>query len=489
MTVPLASEEVAAPGAPDLGSRVLRNTGAQIVGRGFIAISRLIVAGIIVRVFGAGTFGEYALVFGLLAFAEWLVDFGTTEVFIREVCRDPARQGQLLRILSALKLIQVPIAFLALATLVLLMHYPDHVVHAGLVGGLSLAFFAGVLVFRVIFKASLTTEREVAAEFVAALAMIPLIAVVARTGGGLVALLACHVVSRGIFLAICMAFGRSQFRLSVRGVTRKDLAWGTGISLTVGVIGLLVAIYEMLDMLLLSKLGSTVELGYYSGAQRLIWPILISLTAVGGTLYPIVARHWPGDRAAFGAACQRGVDAVLLLAGIALSSTLAAAEFFLGLLGPDLVAGAPALRILSLLVFLKAITSTLGPVLYVVHAQRHTLLFIAAAVVVKAVVIALLASRMGYLGVAAGALVVEFACAVLPTVYLLRLHGGLHLRWAVGAKVALAIAGAALATAWRLPGNGLAAALGAPIVYCLLVICTGVLRLSDVRALWRKGRS
>ena len=101
------SEAAAAPSAI-APSRILRNTAAQMVGRVAIALLRLAVAAIIVRVFGAGTFGEYALVFGLLAFAEWIVDFGTTELFVREGARDPAREPARLRLVTALHVAHGP---------------------------------------------------------------------------------------------------------------------------------------------------------------------------------------------------------------------------------------------------------------------------------------------------------------------------------------------------------------------------------------------
>jgi O-antigen/teichoic acid export membrane protein len=479
-------EAVAAPSVIPR-SRILRNTGAQMVGRVGIALLRLVVAAIIVRVFGAGTFGEYALVFALLAFAEWIVDFGTTEIFVREASREPARERALLRIVTALKLVQVPLAIVTLAVVVLVLGYPEHVVQAALVGGASLVFYAGVLVFRVAFKAHLMLEREVAAEAASVVAMIVMVLATVRMGGGLVALLACHVASRAIFLALCMAFGRRDFALSVKGVTPADMKWGANISMTVGVIGLLVALYEMVDLLLLSKLATAAELGYYSGAQRLLWPILLALASIGGTLYPVTARYWPADRARFAEACQRGLDAVVVLAGVALSSMLAAAEFYLGLLGPHLVAGAPALRLLSLLVFIKAISSTLGPVLFVVHAQRQTLFFIAVAVAMKALVVAVLVNRIGYLGAAIGALLVEVAFGAAPTVFLLRRHGELRLQWGVSVKVALAIAVAAAATAALLPSASLAAALLAPTAFLAAAAALGTVHIADVRLLLRRG--
>ncbi|MEP7262515.1 MAG: oligosaccharide flippase family protein [Usitatibacter sp.] len=489
MTARAPGEDAAAALAAIPRSRILRNTGAQMGGRVAIALLRLVVAAIVVRLFGAGTFGEYALVFALLAFAEWIVDFGTTEMFVREASREPARERELLRVVTALKCVQAPVALVALAVAVLVLGYPSQVVEATLVGGAGLVFYAGILVFRVAFKAHLTLEREVAAEAVSVIAMIAMVLATARMGGGLAALVGCHVVSRAIFLALCMLFGRRDFTLSVKGVTRADMKWGAGISSTVGVIGLLVALYEMVDLLVLSKLASTAELGYYSGAQRLLWPLLLALASIGGTLYPIAARYWPADRARFATACQRGLDAVVVLAGLPLASMLAAPEFYLGLLGPDLVAGAPALRLLSLLVFIKAISSTVGPVLFVVHAQRQTLFFIAVAVAMKALVVAVLVARFGYLGAAVGALLVEAAFGAGPTLYLLRRHGELRLRWGVTLKVALAIGVAAAAAAALLPGSSLAAAALAPAVFVAGAAALGALRMADIRLLLRRGES
>jgi O-antigen/teichoic acid export membrane protein len=168
---------------------------------------------------------------------------------------------------------------------------------------------------------------------------------------------------------------------------------------------------------------------------------------------------------------------------------LAAPEFYLGLLGPDLVAGAPALRLLSLLVFIKAISSTVGPVLFVVHAQRQTLFFIAVAVVMKALAIALLVERFGYLGAAAGALLVEVAFGAGPTLYLLRRHGELRLRWSATLKVALAIGVAAACAAALLPGASLYAAILAPVIFVAAAAALGALRMADIRLLLRRGET
>ena len=465
----------------NLGWKMFRNTAAQVAGRNLIMLGRLVVAGVIVRGCGRGVFGEYSLLFAILNIAEWVLDFGTTDVFVRDVCREPERGPRLLRILTAAKLVQIPAAFAILAAILFALRYPPAIVKAGLVGGLGLAFFAGVLLFRVIFKASLTMEHEIAGELVSVLVMIPLILLVARSGGGLVALLACHVVSRAVFFTVCLLLGGSRYRPSVRHIALHDVTWSLRSSAAIGTIGLLAVVYETLDLLLLSKLASLSDLAYYSAAQKFVLPMLVALASIGTTLYPVAASYWPQARRQFEEACQRGLDTVFLVAGVGICSMLAGPEFFMGLLGPTLVAGAPVLRVLALLCFIKCISSAIGPVLYVVHAQAQALQFIVVAVLVKAATIAVLAPRFGCVGVAFGALAVEIGCSGIPLIYLMRRRAGYRVQWTVPAKAVLITLVTAAACRLLLSGHGLMAAVLAPALYIPLLFLTGTVRLSDLR--------
>jgi O-antigen/teichoic acid export membrane protein len=439
----------------------------------------------IVRVYGTATFGEYSLVFGILTVAEWVADFGTNEVFVREVCREPARRGPLLRILTAAKLLQVPAAYAVLAGILLALRYPREIVEAGLLGGLAMVFYGGVLVYRVVFRADLAFEREVMAELVSVLAMIPLIALASSQGAGLRVLVACHVVSRAVFFALCYFLGRGAHHLSVAGVASKDVRWAFQSAAAMGVIGFLVGIYEAADILLLSKLDFA-GVAYYAGAQRIVWPLLMALASVGATLYPVLSSYWPREPRDFERALQNGIHAVVLLAGVALSSLLAGAEFFMGLLGRELVTGAPALRVLAVLCFVKAITSTLGPVLYVVHAQRQALRFIVVALVAKVIVAALLASWYGYMGVAVGALLVEVCFAAVPPVFLLRRFTGYRVKWRVPLLVA-ATASAAGGVPWLFGWAGsFLAAVMAPALFVALAFASGAVHLEELRPLLKR---
>lgn len=478
-------------GAPTsyFGWDIFRNTAAQVVGRNFIALGRLVVAGMIVRGFGKGTFGEYSLIFALLSIAEWVLDFGTTEAFVREICREPAQRQRLLRILTVAKIVQIPAAFGVFVAILLALRYPPQIMEAGLVGGAGLVFFGGVLVYRVIFRSNLTMEREVGAELMSVLVMVPLIAMVTSQGGGLTELFACYLISRAVFFGLCFFLGKNHYRPSLQGVTWQDVRWSWRWSSDIGVIGFLVVVNETLDILVLSRLSTFSDLAYYSGAQRFTMPLLTALASIGATLYPVAASYWPRARSQFEQACQLGFDTVMVVAGLAICSMLAGAEFFMGLLGPALVVGAPVLRVLAVLCFVKALSSILGPVLYVVQAQRQVLQLVVVVIVVKASVLAALAPQFGYMGVAFGALVVELLVTAVPLLYLVQRFTGYRVRWSVPIKVAMITVLAAGAPRLLFSATGFPAAVMAPALYLPLAFLSGAARFSDVRRLLKKKRS
>ena len=473
--------------APDHQRRIVTNTVAQVVGRNGVALLRLLVAGLIVRHLGTTTFAEYALLFGMLTVVEWIVDFGTSEILVRDIARHRDERVARLRLLLAGKLYQVPAAFAALALGLWVMGYPRHIIIAGLVGGTSLALYAGVLVYRVLFRTELTMERDAAAEFLSVLSFAPMVAAVAAAGGGLIALMACHAVSRAVYLGAATCLGWRHFRFSMAGVAGADVRSALASASLIGAIGLVAGLYELVDLLALSKMAGLSDVAHYSAAQRLSWPALMALTAIGGTLYPVAASFWPHARDDFARACQRGVDTVAVLGGLGFSALVAGPDFFLRLLGPSLVVAAPVLQLLAVLCFVKAITSTVGPLLYIVNAQRQALRFVVTSLTIKSVVLLMTASRFGAAGAAAGALAVEIVWAVPATVFLFERFSGYRLRWSVPLKAALAMTLAAAATRLALPEGGLGAAIGAPLLYATFAAALGLVRVGDAHLLFRRS--
>lgn len=462
---------------------VLRNSLALTVGRVLVGLARLVIAAIIVRQAGATTFAEYALLLGILAIAEWLNDFGTNEIAVREICRPGGDAAHWLRLVALGKLLQAPLAMLGLMAVLLLLQYPPHIVQAGAWAACSLVFMAGVGVYRVVFKSTLTMELEMVAEVTSVLLSLPLIAWALHQQGGLSALMACHVASRALFLLLCHLLAWRRCRFAWRGPWRQPLRELYRLAAPIGLIGFLVALYEALDLIFLSKLGQTMDLAWYSAAQRIVWPVLLLLAAIGNTMYPVLSRYWPADPARFARACQVALEAVLFVAGGTAAVTFAGAPFWMGLLGPQLADGAAVMRILALLVFVKAVAATLGPALYVVNAQRQVLGFITRALLIKALLIGLLVGPFGYLGVAAAAVTVELLFAAVPTVRLLRKTSSWRGEWDMPLRIAgVTVLSAGLGHTMG-DGGGLVSAAVAAVLYLLLSLAFGVVSRPRIAAL------
>lgn len=469
----------------NLGWRIFRNTAGPIAGRVAIAATRLAIAALIVRYAGVTAFGEYSLLLGIFLIAEWILDFGTTEIFVREICREPSRARYLLGVLMRTKLVQLPASVLILAIIVLGLRYPAHILQAAAVGALSLIAFGAILVYRVVFKAALNMDREVAAELLSVLAMVPMVAMVTRNHWGLSALLACHVASRLVFLTFCALFAGRRLPQWTRTFAAADIKWGLAQSSAIGFAGFLVVLYESVDLVLLSRLSSVSDVAYYSAAQRFIGPVLMAVYAVGATLYPVAASYWPHARTQFDDACQRGFDAVLILAGAAVCVLIAGAEVIIGFMGHPLLPAARALMVLAALCLIKGLSATVGPLLYILQSQTSALKLIAIALVVKALAIISVAPRYGFLGVAYTVLGVELLFSLVPTLYLLRVRAGFVVRWRVPLLVLVITAVAAVIPRLYLR-QSIAALAAAFCIYVIGILATRVVTESELRALLKR---
>jgi O-antigen/teichoic acid export membrane protein len=430
---------VGAGAHPNVRRSVFRSSTAQMAARVVLALSRLFVAALIVRAFGPERYGEYSLVLVLTAVPEWIVDFGSNDIFVRELSRHPGRRELLLKALTATKVVQVAAAYAVLVALLLVMRYPAPILRASLIAGLVLFLHAGILVYRALFKANLTLEWDVLGEVAGVLTMVPFLWAACRLQAPLEVLALCHVGSRCVYLGVALALGSRTFRLSLRGVSWPDVRLGLRQSAAIGVAGLVVGVYEMLDALVLSKASPPAQLGYYSAAQKLLWPLIAVLGSVGTALFPVLSSTFGSQPERFRRYLQGGLEAVMLLSAFLLSGVAAGADFALGLLGGSMLPAGDVLRVLALACFAKAITTTLGPVLYVTGSQAYALWVIGAGTLVKAGLLLVVVPRYGALGAALSLLAVEVLVGLAPTVLLVQHFTRCRLDWTPALRVILAL--------------------------------------------------
>ncbi len=468
-----------------LKQRFFKNSLALAVGWNISAIGRLVAAGLVVRSMGVTVFGGYALLIVWLTIAEWILDFGTVEVFVREANDQPEQRNHLVRVLLAMKTLQAPLAWLVLTSGLIVMHYSHQILLAGMIGGIGLLFTAGVVLCRAVFKCALTMEREVVSEFMSVLVMLPLILLVARSGLGLIGVMATYAVSRAVFCAGCLFQARGLIDFSVRGVKLLDLRFAARSSVAIGVVGFIVVLYNGIDLLVLSRAATLPDVAIYSAALRFTMPITMALNAIAVSVYPVLALL--KSREEFHKTCQHAINTTLLLGCAALIGLWCSAEFLMSLLGKQLVPGANLLRILGLVCVVKAVPMVIGPALYLVRAQKYALRYMVAALLLKAVVIALATLKFGYMGAGFGTLAVETFFLTPVTMHYVRRFTGFTTRFRGIWQLLPVVAGTIWLVRTLLPGGGLAGGIVAVFVYVLLVLSFRIVKQKDLQTLLRRA--
>jgi len=471
----------------ELGQRrIFRNAFALAIGRNLNSLARLVIASMVVRGLGAETFGIYSVIVALLAIADWILDFGTTDVFVRELVKNPERYQRLRKSLIAFKLVQTPVSIVLMILALVSLNFSADLIRAGVVACLSLTFFWGVAVYRSIFKATLTMEREMVAEFFSVVVMIPLILIAIRFDLGISGLMWSLVLSRAVFLSGCAILANGERSLSIDGVDREDIVWLARSSLVIGVIGLLIVINLSVEMILLSRLSDLSDVAYYSAAQKLVWPVFMVLGALGVSYYPVLAAQYPRSGEQFGQTCQQLLNLTVLAGGAAICGIYCGAEFLLSILGAELVPAAAALRILAVAFVVKAVAGVIGPVLFIVHAQNRAIRYYSVALIIKTTAIYLLAPTYGFVGTAYISLVTE-ALFITPLTlfYVWRLTRFRPKLTTAGPVVVMTVASIGLAGLVLEQGTFLCA-VAAVVAYCALLLIFRVVTFDSIRLLMRK---
>jgi len=473
----------------NLNWSVIKNTVSQIVGRMFISISRLVIAIIVVRYGNTLLFGQYALILSLLFVAEWLVDFGTTDIGVRNICRQPNKKFEILKTLTYLKLPQFVFAYVSLVAFVVLMGYDSALVRAALFGGVGLAFQAGAVIYRTLFRTTMQMEKDVAGELVGVLLMIPLIWFASWKGAGVDILAACYAVSRAAYFFVVLIWGNKQFRLNLAGVTVREVATFYPQALPLGLLGVLVVGYDSIALVILSKFMDMQAVAFYSAATRFLLPIMVVTNSITKTFYPILSSYWNKSSNNFRNTQQNCLEVSFLVAGALFCMINAAAEFFMGLIGQDFIEAAYILRILSWAILGRAVTTAMSPLIIVSGSQGKALGLALFSLIPSVFLMLWLVPLYGVLGAALAVICTEFLFSMIPAIFASLYLTSIKLNWLPVAKVLFcAVLALVFATILGQKGTIWGAAI-AVLSYLALVLFTGALPLSKLHVILESIRT
>ena len=123
--------------------------------------------------------------------------------------------------------------------------------------------------------------------------------------------------------------------LGFGGAFKAELAVLTRACVPLGLTGLMVSTYDAMEQIALSQWSTSVEVGRYSFAMRIMMLALVVEQALATAVFPVLAAQWANDRDAFVRTMQTVLNWGLLIGGALFCALFAGAQGVVGLVKHD----------------------------------------------------------------------------------------------------------------------------------------------------------
>jgi O-antigen/teichoic acid export membrane protein len=293
--------------------RIARNTAARAAGEILAKLASLVFFITMARELGAEGLGVFSFALALTGALLVASGFGTDELVAREVARDPARGGQDLSDVTALKAV-TSVALLGLACFIAWIGgYSSETQLAVLLVGIGVALEVFVKSWHALFQAherlGLVSACIVFQRTVTAIAGV----IALREGAGVVAASAIFAAGSILTLGVAEVILRRTIGIHRRSPSRARALRLLRHGVPIGSAALLFTLLLRLDVALLSQLAGEIEVGLYSAAFRLVEGTQFIAWAFGAAMLPWLSRAGGGGGGDLARALTLGLKAMAMV--------------------------------------------------------------------------------------------------------------------------------------------------------------------------------
>jgi len=465
------------------GRRIAANSfwlGLAFGGSKFFTIILNAIAG---RVLGPAGFGLLGIASALAEVGKLVSGAGLDFLVAREVASEPARAPRLSHDVALIKLLNAAGVYILLALLVATLDYPPVLLPLVLILGSALFIENLSDLLDAVFQGLQRMRVTTVAFLVSGLVLLGTGSAALLSGLGLRAYAMCFVIGFLVrFVVMFIAARRAGLiELGWRGIDRVESRRLVLASLPLLASTGLALIFHRMDLLMLGTLETTAAVGLYTAAVRVIDSVVLVPRVLGTALYPALRKSLQEDPVRARALLTESSRITLTVcSGIAVLVWVLAPWALSVTPGPEFVAAADVLRLLSFGIVLQGLAHVVARLLLAIDAERDFLGAVSVALVLNFALNLYLIPRYGILGAAWATLL---ANGVSGSLYLLAAwRRGHALAWRAGIGgplLALAV-GAAVSVPvdWPLP-----AGLRLVLAWALVLVLSGGLRLTDLSRL------
>lgn len=393
-----------------------KSSGAYLLGNIFNKIIGLIIVFILARYLGVKLFGDYSFTFVFIGLFVYLNDFGVAPVLLRKLSHakgrvtDSVLVGKSMLLKAGLSLLAV---FLV-NTAAFLLNYPGDVLLIIFLYSLTILFGGVQSILDVIFRVHLKEQYNTITGVAASLFMLGSVVFIISTGGGLTMVFFAFALASLLSLLLALYFSRRFVSLRTYFSTKlfdPALFWKIimeGWPFALFFVSL--AVYNRIDVVLLSWIMGNEAVGNYSAAYRLTETLSIFANAMIVPLVPIMCDYFKKSSEALINAHNFGFKYILFL-----YVPVATATFFLGgrvmllVFGQEFVSwqSALTLTILAWVALFIAINFLFLNLMMAIFREQWMARFIGLGIAMNIVLNILWIPSYSYLGAAFATLVTE----------------------------------------------------------------------------------
>lgn len=383
------------------GRKTFRNT---ILLSAFEVVNPLLslaLVGTITRRLGAEGLGSYNLVLSYFFIAHAFTSLGLSPLVTREIARQRSSAG---RVFATASMLGIPVSLLVAGILIAAVRfggYGPNITYAALLASAALVPSIIYLHAESVFIAMERVDVMVVVAVLENILRVVAGLLLLLNGFGVIALVGSFAACRAIATIGMLAYIHRTCGPVRLGIDRN--VW-KGLIQSIPVFGgilLTSTLYQSIDVLILSRLGSIEAVGFYTAAYRLMTIAMVVPKSFNTTIYPVLSRLFRESSHNFNRANSLSLRyLLLLLLPVAVSIDGIADSLVPLLFGPAMAPAAGALRILIWTLVPYGIARVLASLLVASDRQRFDLAVNGIALVANVGLNLVLIPRYGFIGCA-----------------------------------------------------------------------------------------
>jgi O-antigen/teichoic acid export membrane protein len=305
----------------------------------------LIGIGFITRYLGQAGFGNYATVLAFFSFFGAFADLGLYLVATREISRTGTDEKKIMGNIFSLRILSSLTVFL-ISPLIFLLPYPSELKLGIIIAAASFAFSSSYTVLNGIFQKNLAMDKVALTEVLGKVIQLLIIILVVQKDLGFSAIIMSLLIYMIFNFIVIFLWSRRylKFKLQIdfdywKKLIREALPMGIAVAITF--------LYFKMDIILLSIMKSSAEVGIYSAAYKVIENIMFFPGMVVGLTLPLTSRYIFSERKKFEDISNKTFKIFLILIVPIVIGTLFLADDIIRFIGgADFAASANVLRVL-----------------------------------------------------------------------------------------------------------------------------------------------